>query len=147
VWQSFNALRDIGASNKHGYAADAGVGRFKPMIVVSEQNINGTDLAQKKADWLMNRNIGRSQAINIESVGPNAWRDSAGNLFQPNMIAPVHVPILEVIKQTWLISEVTYDFGVETGTKLSATLMPASAFAVEPDIQNNPLAQFSGGQS
>ena len=108
---------------------DRGVTRFRPLIVVSEQFVQGGSLAEKRATWEMNRRIGRSQSVRLTC---DSWRDSAGTLWQPNATARVDIPALGVVAKDWVIATVSFMRGLESGTTAELILMPAAAFTLEP---------------
>ena len=127
---SVDKLSDLGTGgNLLGTARDTGVPRFRRRVIVSEQTINGQSLALARATWEQNRRIGRSQAVTVVC---DTWRDSDGLLWQPNQLAPVNIPALKLVRQQWLISEVSYERDERNGTTARVTLMPPEAFAVEP---------------
>lgn len=108
---------------------DAGVKRYRPRYIVSEQMQRDHPLAVDRVQWEMARRYGRSQAV---AVACDSWRDSAGTLWEPNCLAPVRLPHGR-IQDTWVIGEVTYSRGDE-GTHAQVSLMPAAAFTPEPTV-------------
>lgn len=145
VWQSIDVLTDIAraaggdaAWNQRARVADITVGadrpgtgrRFRPKVLVSDQEQFGQDIATQRALWERNRRNGRSCAVSITA---DSWRDAAGRLWEPNTLASVHLPALEIRDATWLIAEVTYRRGAE-GTHAELLLMPREAFEPEPIV-------------
>ncbi|WP_424140247.1 phage baseplate assembly protein [Roseomonas chloroacetimidivorans] len=132
VWLSTDQYREdrtaVGGPQGllHGKTTDAGVSRFRPRIIVSDQTVDSVDIGQARAEWEMNRRIGRSQLVQITC---DSWRDAAGRLWQPNFLAPVNAPALKLSNVNWLITDVTYRRD-ETGTHADLILMPKEA--VEP---------------
>jgi prophage tail gpP-like protein len=118
----------VANGNLHGRVTDPAMPRFRPKVIVSEQVQAGVDLGQQRATWEMNRRNGRAQAIRLTC---DSWRDSAGTLWQPNTLALVDIPISKLVRQTWLIAEVSYRRD-ESGTHAELTLMPPTAFSPEP---------------
>lgn len=124
--------------NTQGTVVDPTVGvavptpgkRFRPRIIISEQFQNGESIALKRATWEMNRRIGRSQAVTLSC---DSWRDSAGKLWEPNYLVPLHIPALKLEHQLWLIGEVTYRRG-EDGTHADLTLMPSAAYSLATEV-------------
>ena len=107
---------------------DDEVPRFRKHYVISEQFVNGTPLAGKRAIWEMNRRKGQSYNFNVLCDG---WRDAAGKLWAPNMLAPITAPQLKLASKSWLIGTVTYTRD-ETGQHARVSLWPPEAFFVEP---------------
>ena len=60
--------------------------RLRQLLVVSEQIVDGHDLALSRAEWEMNRRVGRSQVLTVVC---DSWRDKNGTLWQPNAFAPL----------------------------------------------------------
>lgn len=132
AYMSVDKLSDLGTGgNLLGTVKDEGVKRFRRRVIVSEQTINGQPLALARATWERNRRYGRSQAVTVVC---DTWRDSGGTLWQPNQLAPVHIPALKIVRQQWLISEVGYERDGRNGTTARVTLMPREAFEVEPVV-------------
>ena len=122
--------------NRLATITDPEVLRYRPRVIVSEQSQNGEPLAKLRAVWERNRRRGRSQAALITV---DSWRDSAGRLWEPNMLVPVHVPACKIVNQQWIIAEVTYDRRIDSGTIAYLTVMPPEAFSPEP-VELNLMA-------
>lgn len=130
--QNFNDFDNANAGNEFTPIKDPGVPRYRPFFVISEQSYNGQFLAQLRAQWEMQRRRGRSQAVRLVC---DSWHDSAGQLWTPNMLAPVHLPALKLPGKTWLIVDVTFSKSGEMGTTAEIMLMPPEAMTVEPAVQ------------
>lgn len=113
-----------------GYAIDTATPtlRFRPRAMVSEQTMIGLELAQRRANWEMNRRNGRSQMVSLTC---DSWRDGKGKLWEPNRLAPVDIPACKIRKQNWIIAQVTFRKG-QSGTQADLVLMPPGAFSPEP---------------
>lgn len=111
---------------------DNDVPRFRKLYVVSEQMVLGQPLAAKRALWEKNRRWGQSFNFNVTC---DAWRDSAGTLWTPNMLAPIAAPQLKLAQRNWLIGTVTY-LRDESGQHCRLGLWPPEAFSVEPVSPN-----------
>lgn len=137
---------------KFAPATDQGVPRFRPLVIVSEQysDKDRVFLVPQRAIWERNRRYGRSQAVRITC---DRWRDSDGKLWEPNTFVPVDIPALKIVKQNWIISQVTFVRDANRGTVADLVLMPKEAFSVEPtsllpfdwqvakELMNNQSAQ------
>lgn len=108
---------------------DQAVPRFRPLIVVSEQNSYGSPIAEQRAGFEMQRRRGRSQQVRVTC---DSWRDSAGLLWTPNYLARVDIPVLKILAKQWLIAEVVFVRSADRGTVADLVLMPQEAFTVEP---------------
>ena len=127
---SVDQLSELGPGGLlYGRVTDTGVPRLRRRVIVSEQTTNSYNVAEARATWERNRRIGRSMSVTLTC---DTWRDSAGLLWQPNQLAPVHIPALKLNRQKWLISEVSYGRDERSGTTAQVTLMPPEAFTVEP---------------
>jgi prophage tail gpP-like protein len=111
-------------------AVDAGVPRYRPLIIVAEQGDAEYTVAAQRCQWEVSRRYGRSQAVQIVA---DSWFDSAGNLWQKNAIAPIDIPALKITGAKWIIGSVSY-LRDEGGTHVEVTLMPPQAFQPEPII-------------
>ena len=128
---AYNNGQGGAAANRYPPVQDATVPRYRPRFVVSEQHMDGQFLAVARARWEMARRFGRSQAV---TVTVDSWRDSAGTLWTPNMLCPVDLPALKIAGQRWLIASVTYQRGLDGGTRAQLALMPPAAFQPEPSF-------------
>jgi len=127
---STDYLHDLGTGGLFlAPAYDTAVPRFRPLIVVSDQSQYGQLIAEKRAVWEQKRRWGRSQAVRLTC---DSWRDSAGTLWSPNFLAPVDLPVLKVVAQTWIVAQVTFHRSAQTGTTADVVLMPQEAFMPEP---------------
>jgi prophage tail gpP-like protein len=104
---------------------DAGVTRYRPIIIAAENEDSGTEL-QKRADWERNVRAGRSARLTYTVEG---WRHSTG-LWEPNFLVRVKDPVLE-IDQELLIVETTQTRS-DQGTITTLVLTAKEAFDVQP---------------
>lgn len=127
----------IGEAGGAGYDAvtlatardpDAASMRYRKRIVLVESTLVSRDMATDCINWEMNRRYGRSRALRVVT---DSWRDSAGQLWEPNTLVPVSLPTLDVKPQDLLLAEVTYTRD-EDGTHAEMLLMPPAAFAIQP---------------
>jgi prophage tail gpP-like protein len=152
VWQPLEVLGDVSraagagdAANIRAQVADITVGadkpgtgrRFRPKVLVSDQDQFGQDIAERRALWERNRRNGRGRQA---FVVVDSWRDAAGRLWEPNARAPVEIPAIKVADVEWVIADVTYLRG-ENGTRAELLLMPAEAFDPEPIVLQSFDAQ------
>lgn len=127
---SIDVFRDVGdGGNLLAPILDDGVPRFRHKYVhVEAPPAYGLDAMLSRARWEANRRIGRSFQVHIQT---DSWRDSAGNLYEPNTVVSVELPGLKVAKQDMVIGDVTYTLD-GSGTHCDLILMPPSAFDVQP---------------
>ncbi|QNT79451.1 phage baseplate assembly protein [Entomobacter blattae] len=116
---------------------DAGVPRYRPLLIMAEQGDYQYKITQQRAQWEINRRIARSSAVQIRC---DSWRDGSGKLWAINTLASVNIPTLKCTpKNALLISEIVFSKSVDEGTHADITLMDAKAFLPEP-INLTPLA-------
>ena len=105
---------------------DAGVTRYRPLILLAEEQVN-TKVAQKRGQWEMNSRLGRSQVVTMTVQG---WQ--VNNVFwSPNQLVRVKDPVLGVEAEL-LIASVQYLLDGSSGTTCRLELMPIEAFSPEP---------------
>lgn len=120
-----------------GLAKDEGVPNKRILVLLMEHAgpYDTREIAQARAEWEAARRRGRAEVIRVRV---DSWRDSKGELWQPNKRLPVHVPSCKVFEAEWIIGDVTYRRSLH-GTTADLTLMPPSAFdpAYEPYLPMN----------
>jgi prophage tail gpP-like protein len=133
VRQSLDTLQDEGeGGNLIAGVTDPGVPRLRYRAIIAEAIQGGQDVAALRAQWEMNRRVGRAAMVRIITDG---WRDAANVLYAPNTYIAIDLPGLKLKPVTWLISEVTYHRD-ERGTVCELLVMPPAAFLQEPIILN-----------
>jgi prophage tail gpP-like protein len=121
--------------------------RYRPRIIVSQQTQSATEtnvqaVAKSTANWELARRIGRSQEISLLC---DSWRDSAGELWQPNRLALIDAPALKIEHRSWVIGSVVYRKD-SSGTHADLLLMPADAFRPQPTALNIFDLELAHGQ-
>lgn len=99
----------------------------------------GNLTAQQRGNWEMGRRYGRSQAVSLTC---DSWRDSAGKLWEPNMLATIDAPAVDIANANWLIGSVAFRKDA-SGTHADIVMMDPLAFTPEPvplNLFNNELA-------
>ncbi len=132
--QSMETLGDLGPGGVDGNQivriTDPTVTRHRQLDIIAEAGAGGIQIAAVRAQWEMARRWGRSFVCRLTA---DSWRDSAGALWQPNMLAPLDLPILKTAGVQWIIGEVSFVLGRD-GTTADLTLMPAAAFDPQPTL-------------
>lgn len=133
IYQGIDTFSDVGgAPNQVAHIVDAGVQRYRPRVVISENMIGGSIVAEQRARWEAARRAGRSFAVHLVT---DSWRDAAGVLYTPNTLVPLALPSLKLggiaSPVMWLIAQTVYRRGRE-GTTCELTMMPPQAFYQEP---------------
>ncbi|WP_027813324.1 phage baseplate assembly protein [Burkholderia cenocepacia] len=139
AYQGLDTLRDIGdGGNIIAHVYDKTVPRFRYRAIISENVTGGKDIALQRANWEMAYRLGRSYQVRLVT---DSWRDSAGALYEPNVLVDIDLPSLKLPKKRWLISDVTYKKDLQ-GTSAELTIMPPQAFYQEPIILNPVAPDF-----
>lgn len=126
-----------------GRAHDAGVGRYRPHVIMAEKQADDASAAQR-ADWEMRRRVG--QALKV-TVTVNGWRQEDGKLWATNDLVWGEAPWL-ALSHELIIGETsfTYDSGGEI-TELGLTL--PDAFLPDPSKRKGKKdpAKGKGGKA
>lgn len=142
--QTMNDLPDPNKGNNYPSVYDPGVPRYRPFFVISEQSDDRGNLAERRALWEMQRRRGRSQSVRVVC---DSWHDSAGQLWAPNTLAPLHLPSLKLPNKKWLITGVTFFKDDRMGTRAELEMMPPEAMSVEPAAQQSFDWQVAANQA
>jgi len=132
---TFSDISDIG--NLLATVPDPNVSRHRRKVVVAETGDSNFDVVKRRATWEVARRSGRSRRLALTTDG---WRDLAGVLYTPNTLVPVDFPSLKLAPASWLISEVTYKRGGESGTTCDLVIGPPDSFLPEPTLLYQSLA-------
>lgn len=119
---------------------DREIDRYRPRVIVSEQNTNETFLARQRCVWEAARRRGRSSRV---SLSCSSWLDSAGEPWTPNRLATVSFASAGFADVTFVITDVVYRRDGRSGTTAHVTLMPPEAISVEPSSLNALDARFA----
>lgn len=128
--QSMETLDDAGrGGDLQARVFDDSVTRHRRRILISETSgAIGWEIAQKRAGWEGQRRRGRSTVVRVTT---DSWRDAAGVLYEPNTLALIELPSLQLEPVSLTIGEVTYRRG-DSGTVCDLVLMPKEAFTPQP---------------
>lgn len=108
-------------------AKDAAVGRYRPLIVIAEEQSDRAS-AQKRADWEANTRAARSQPGTARLQG---FRDPKGNLWRPDTRVEVFAPSA-YLSGEMLISGVTFERSNDAGTTSTLQLERPEAWTLLP---------------
>lgn len=115
--------REASTEVKSEVVTDGNVGRYRPLLLVSEASADGVS-ATDRARWERARRGGKSVALEYRVQG---WtQDGTGALWVPNQLVAVEDDFLGV----WgalLVAQVTYEIGA-SGTTTTMRLHPPEAF-------------------
>jgi prophage tail gpP-like protein len=111
-------------SQIRGDATDAGVTRYRPMLIVAEEQGDGASLSTR-AKFEAGVRAGKSKTATIEALG---WRPAAGApIWAPNTLVKVKAADVRLADETMLVTAVDYSKG-EGGTTARLTVMPPGAW-------------------
>lgn len=123
------------ASSPSALATDPTVPRFRPLVVISDEEGDGVTL-DDRAKWEVNVRAGRARSADVTVWG---WRNKTGALWQPNTIVPVYISILG-IEQDMLITTTCHQYG-DSGRLTSLRLAHPKSF----DLLAVEKAKTKGG--
>jgi len=147
VMSAVNNLWDLNSVNAPPFTAvDPNVSRHRQRIIIAEAGELGWNIGVQRAQWEVARRAGRSKVVRLFV---DNWRDVDGNLWEPNKLIDVLIPSLKIagdqagtVPVRYLISEVTYHFGME-GTHAELTLMAPEAFMPEPILLDKGIGDLN----
>lgn len=111
------------ASEPSGTASDPTVKRYRPLIIVADNENDGLTL-NERALWEVSVRAGQSRRAEITVSG---WRNSTGKLWAPNTIVPVHAPTI-FVDQDMLITTVRHRLSEDEGTVTVLSLADPQSF-------------------
>ncbi|WP_052507990.1 phage baseplate assembly protein [Sphingomonas hengshuiensis] len=111
-------------SQLSGTASDAGVARYRPLLIVAEEGSDNGGVTAR-AKWEAGVRAGRSLSVQVRVLG---WRVSAGGaLWRPNVQVRVQCPAVQIDDATMLVTAVTFEKS-DAGTTATITAMPRGAW-------------------
>ena len=102
---------------------DPDITRYRPMVIIADDNMTGTS-GYQRAMWELKRNKAEAQKSTATVQG---WQKPDGSLWLPNEIVWLTAPELGFERQARLIVEVVFTLD-ENGTRSKLTLMHRDAF-------------------
>jgi prophage tail gpP-like protein len=122
-----DADNGISVAGPKAEATDPSVTRYRPLVIVSEEQATLASLTAR-AGWEASVRAAAGEKVNLNVQG---WRDPAGAIWQANMIMPVEAPWLAV-QGDLLIADVTYRLSPSSGSTTTLTCAPPDAYRPEP---------------
>lgn len=104
---------------------DTDVSRYRPLIIVAENEDSGSEL-EDRANWERNTRAGQSRRLSYIVYG---WRDDDSALWRSNTLIQVEDEWLD-IKDELLITSVMFERSLENGTVATLELTRPEAFDV-----------------
>lgn len=124
-----------------GSATDSGIRRYRPLILVGEDNLD-TRRASERADWEMRRRRARAQTITATVQGWTVFGSS--RLWPLNHLLHITDPWLGLNNEQLLISAIDFTKS-DKGTRSVLTLMPKEGFDIEPISAPKQAGASPGG--
>ena len=117
---------------------DSEITRYRPMLIISDDNMTGST-GYQRAMWEMQRNNAEGKRSTVTVQG---WQKPDGTLWLPNELVVLDAPQLGINKEERLIVDCRYSLD-ENGTKTYITLMHRDAFNEPPEQLKNKSAKKS----
>jgi prophage tail gpP-like protein len=114
------------ASRPKASAKDAGVRRYRPLLIINDEAASAASLASR-AKWEATVRAGQAQQVEAVVSG---WRDANGSLYRIDRLAPVRARLAGV-DDTLLVSGVAFTLD-STGSRTRLSLVRKEAFSQEP---------------
>ncbi|MFY1027112.1 phage baseplate assembly protein [Actinobacillus seminis] len=114
---------------------DAEISRYRPMLIIADDNMTGST-GYQRANWEMQRNNAEGKRSTVTVQG---WQKPDGTLWLPNELVTLDAPQLGIHKEERLIVDCRYSLD-DSGTKTQLNLMHREAF-------NEPAEQAKGAKS
>ena len=128
------------AAQPKGSATDAGVTRYRPIVIIADEQATAGGM-QTRAAWEATTRAAKSQKVTVQVRG---WRNADGELWTPGTLIPVNAPLSEV-QLTMMISEVELSID-DKGKVAKLILVRKEAFTVEllDDAETMEIATKKG---
>lgn len=118
------------AAHNKDQATDAGVSRYRPMLLTSEGS-SDKETVKGRAEWEATTRAAKAFKMDATVVG---WRQSSGTLWKVNQKVQVTCGFAGVINDL-LISGITYEKSEAQGTVCRMELVRPDAFKPEPEVK------------
>lgn len=134
--QAIGIIGDITDSTQgKGQAFDQGIGRYRPIVILNENQGDGKT-AQQRAEWESSLRAAKACVVNVVVVD---WIQKDGELWATNQVVHIDCPSIG-IKQDMLISKVNFELS-ENGKITELELIRPDAFEFKTKIkkETDPL--------
>ena len=123
---------DHGANAAHvkAEASDATVVRYRPLVVIAEDQANTAD-AQKRAEWEAKTRAANAVTVTVTVQGFE--QSDGGSLWAINELVSLESQTMG-LKQALLVSEIRMQMSENSGRETQLTLVRADAFLPEPVV-------------
>lgn len=125
------------ASQAEGFAKDLGITRHRPLVLISESNVDSTK-ATTRAEWEASSRL--ADAIKITAT-VQGWTQDDGSLWGINQITPFTSSFLG-LSRDMLITSVEHNDGAKEGKTSTLTLTDPQAYSLEPQVNKKKTDDF-----
>ena len=125
---SWDNTDGVAATQSVGRAKDNQVTRYRPLILIGEDNLDNSKAALR-SDWEMRRRRARSKKVTVEVRGWNI--EGSDRLWPINYQVRITDPVLGLSDELLLITAVAFTLN-DSGTRTKLSLMPREGFEVDP---------------
>lgn len=125
------------SAEPEGYAEDAGIKRYRPLIILAEGSADNDD-TQERAEWEAAVRAARATSADITLKG---WEDSTGEVWRENRIVACDMPQIGITGDM-LIKEVNYTLSNDGGENTTLILVRPDAYISKP-ITDEDAAGFN----
>ncbi|MCW9698207.1 MULTISPECIES: phage baseplate assembly protein [Pasteurellaceae] len=132
----------MSASGLKVEVADSTVTRYRPMVIIADDNMTGTS-GYQRADWERKRRNAEGSKATAQVRG---WFKPDGTLWQPNDLIVLDAPLFGINKVERLIIDCTYTLD-DGGMLTVMTLMHRDAFDEPADETLDDVDSTSGKKS
>lgn len=116
------------ASRPKATASDSGVSRYRPLLIIGDDETSTAALAAR-AKW--EATVRAAQGQQVQAV-VSGWRDDSGSIYRIDRLVPVRAAPVGV-NDTLLVAGVAFTMD-ETGSRTRLTLMRREAFSQQPVV-------------
>ncbi len=113
-------------TQQSGKASDENI-RAGRQLVIKAENASSNEQAQKRATWSANIRKARGR---VYSCVVDGFKNSAGNLYQPNQLIQVSDEFAE-INAKMLLNSVQFSFDVDEGSTSTLSFVDSNAYTLE----------------
>jgi prophage tail gpP-like protein len=131
-------LNGKAAASIKGEARDPALARYRPLIVIGEDQSTVANLRQRAA-WEASTRAAKAQRAQISVPG---WRTPSGELWRPDLLVGVKSPFL-LVEGTMLVSEVALAKD-DRGTVTDLTVTPPEAWSLLPVSEKADASAIGG---
>lgn len=128
------------AAQAEGAASDAGVSRYRPMVMIAEGSVDSAQ-AKTRAQWEASSRLAKATRVNCTVQG---WTQSDGILWGINQVTNFKSTILG-LNRDMLITSVNHTQSSEAGQTTALTLVDPDSYTVQPTVNSKQGSDIFAG--